>query len=148
MFFLKDLPTRAMLAGYHERFPAMNVDKIGDALRLLRQASLLMRALDAYFATHELSQLRFLIMMVLDREGPGASLMASEVAARLDVSRPVMTRTLQAMEKDGLLSAQADTADGRAKLLSLCGAGQASLLAVLPGYYAVIEAFMDGAATA
>lgn len=142
MFFLKQLPTRSMLEDYHRRYPQMNIDAVDGALHLLRRASVLMRELDAYFAAHGLSQLRFLILVVLEREPGRDSLMASEVAERLDVSRPVMTRTLQALEKDGLLSMAAHGQDGRARLISLSPAGRQALAAVLPGYYGVIEAFM------
>lgn len=142
MFFLKELPTRAMLEDYHQRFPQMHIDAVDSALRLLRRASVLMRELDAYFAAHGLSQLRFLILMVLDRERARDSLMASEMAERLDVSRPVMTRTLQTLEKDGLLRMNADSQDGRARLISLTAAGRQTLAGALPGYYSVIETFM------
>ncbi|EIA2085013.1 hypothetical protein V4X21_004664 [Escherichia coli] len=77
MFFLKELPTRQMLDSYQKRFPAMKIDMVESALMLLRQASLLIRILDAYFAKHNLSQLRFLILVVLDREIDRDGLMAS-----------------------------------------------------------------------
>lgn len=144
MFFLKELPTRAMLEAYNERFPAMNVSAVESALRLLRQASLLLRELDAYFVTHDLSQLRFLVLVVLDRESDRDGLMASEIAARLDVSRPVATRTLQTLASAGLLQVDTHVDDGRAKQVRLTSAGRRKLGALLPGYYRVIEVFMAG----
>ncbi|SDX81490.1 transcriptional regulator, MarR family [Collimonas sp. OK242] len=142
MFFLKELPTRQMLEAYQKRFPDMKLDTVETALRLLRQASLLMRVLDAYFAKHDLSQLRFLILVVLDREQDCDGLMASDVAARLDVSRPVMTRTLQMLSGDGFLYFEEHDADGRAKLIQLTKKGRQVLHNVLPGYYREIENFM------
>lgn len=68
MFFLKDLPSRQTLQAYQADYPAMNVDRVDAALHMLRTASLLMRELDNYFASHDLSQLRYLILVVLDRE--------------------------------------------------------------------------------
>lgn len=144
MFFLKELPTRAMLEAYNERFPAMNVSAVESALRLLRQASLLLRELDAYFVTHDLSQLRFLVLVVLDRESDRDGLMASEIAARLDVSRPVATRTLQTLASAGLLQVDTHVDDGRAKQVRLTSTGRRKLGALLPGYYRVIEVFMAG----
>ncbi|MFZ6744500.1 MarR family winged helix-turn-helix transcriptional regulator [Undibacterium sp. JH2W] len=143
MFFLKELPTRQMLETYQQRFPAMKIDTVEAALHMLRQASLLMRELDAYFASHDLSQLRFLILIVLDREVERKGLMPSEVAARLDVSRPVMTRTLQTLATDGLLEFMDGDTDARVKLLRLTAQGKASLYKVLPCYYAQIENFMQ-----
>jgi len=139
MFFLKELPTRETLEVYKERFPGMNVDKVEAALHMLKNASLLMRELDAYFAEHGLSQLRFLIMIVLDRETDRDSLKVSEIADRLDVSRPVMTRTIKALIDDGFLKWSADEKDGRARLISLTGAGREKLHGVLPGYYRLID---------
>jgi DNA-binding MarR family transcriptional regulator len=142
MFFLKELPTRETLEGYRKRFSDMNVDKVEAALVMLREASLLMRELDAYFAQHGLSQLRFLIMIVLDREVDRTRLMISEIADRLDVSRPVMTRTIRALIDDGLLEKCASEKDGRTRFVSLTGEGRNTLDRVLPGYYRLIDGFM------
>lgn len=142
MFFLKELPTRQMLEAYQKRFPDMKIDTVESALRLLRRASLLLRILDAYFAKHNLSQLRFLILVVLDREIDRDGLMASEVAARLDVSRPVMARTLKTLSDDELLDLDEHDADGRAKLIRLTSKGRRTLHEALPGYYREIEQFM------
>ena len=142
MFFLKELPTRQMLDSYQKRFPAMKIDRVESALMLLRQASLLIRILDAYFAKHNLSQLRFLILVVLDREIDRDGLMASEIAARLDVSRPVMARTLKTLSDDELLYFNEHDADGRAKLVRLTSKGRWTLNEALPGYYREIEQFM------
>jgi DNA-binding MarR family transcriptional regulator len=143
MFFLKELPTRQILESYRQRFPAMNVNAVDEALRLLRRASLLLRELEANFASHGLSQTRFLIMIVLDRESERPGLLPSELADKLDISRPVVTDTVHAMKAAGLLTSAAVAGDGRAKLLSLTASGRARLDAVLPGYYAIISAFMD-----
>ncbi|WP_426751148.1 MarR family winged helix-turn-helix transcriptional regulator [Myxococcus sp. Y35] len=142
MFFLKELPTRQMLEGYHQRFPSMNVEAVEGALHLLRDASVLLRALEAYFAEHQLSQVRFLVLVVLDREPELDGLMASEVASRLDISRPLMTRTLHALEQDGLVSSTGHQQDGRVRVVRLTSKGSRLLERVLPGYYQIIEAFM------
>ncbi|GLH71665.1 hypothetical protein GETHLI_01670 [Geothrix limicola] len=143
MFFLKDLPSRTTLEAYRERFTAMDVDKVDEALHMLRKASLLMRELEEYFASRGLSQLRYLILVVLDREFERDGLLASEVAERLDVSRPVMTRTLQALVEEGLLTLQTHDQDLRAKQVRLTRKGRAKLHQALPGYYRLIHDFMD-----
>jgi DNA-binding MarR family transcriptional regulator len=142
MFFLKELPTRQMLEAYQARFPDMKIDTVESALMLLRQASLLMRRLDAYFAKQNLSQLRFLILIVLDREFNRDGLMASDIAARLDVSRPVMARTLKTLLDDEQLQFDDHESDGRAKLVRLTSKGRQTLNEALPGYYREIETFM------
>ena len=142
MFFLKELPTRRMLEGYRDRFPAMNIDAVQSALDLLRQASLLIRELDAYFASQSFSQLRFLILVVVDREPEGGGLTVSEIASRLDVSKPVLTRTLQTLLDDKLIRVSEHGSDRRAKIVSLTQSGEDKLKVVLPGYYRRIEGFM------
>lgn len=142
MFFLKELPTRQMLQNYRERYPRMDTEAVGDALYLLRRGSLLMRKLDAFFASRELSQTRFLVLIVIDREPEKKGLLASEIADRLDVSRPVVTDTVKALAKAGLLDHAPVREDRRAKRISLTTSGQAVLAETLPGYFALIADFM------
>ena len=142
MFFLKSLPTRTMLESYGARYPAMQVEAVEEALALLRRASLLMRELEAYFAGHHLSQTRFLTLIVIHREPGTAGLLPSEIAERLDVSRPVVTETIKALIAAGLLRSVPSDHDRRAKRLFLTGEGEAVLDALLPGYFALISRFM------
>lgn len=142
MFFLKDLPTQRMLQGYHDRYPAMDMSAVDGALRLLRRGSLLMRELEAYFVLHGLSQTRFLILIVIDRGPEQKGLLPSEIADKLDVSRPVVTDTIKAMERAGLLSSIRSAEDGRAKRVLLTAKGSAILAELLPGYFNLISAFM------
>lgn len=142
MFFLKELPSQDMLRAYQARFPEMNVAAVGEALHVLRRASILIRKLDAYFARHGLSQLRFLILIVIDREPAHRGLTSTEILKRLDVSKPVLSRTLQALEADGLIATGPHGNDKRSRLIRLTAAGQERLHALLPGYYQLIEDFM------
>ena len=132
-----------MLEGYRKRFPQLNVDGVGAGLGLLRRASLLLRRIEAYFATHKLSQTRFLILVVLDREGISGGLLAKEIADKLDISRPIVTNTLKSMKEDGLLHINPHAQDGRAKWITLAGTGRDKLNDVLPEYYAIIHDFMN-----
>lgn len=143
MFFLKDLPSRQMLENYKKRFPQMNVDDVGAALKLLRQASVLLRRIEAYFTKHKLSQTRFLILVVLDREGKIGGLLAKEIANKLDISRPIVTNTLKSMKTGGLLNINSHADDGRARWITLTDKGREKLYAVLPGYYSIIHHFMS-----
>lgn len=141
MFFLKELPTREILERYHQRFPEMNVDMVEDALLLMRQASLLLRQLDEYFSAHDFSQLRFLIIVIIDREQE-TLLTASEILKKLDVSGPVMARTLKALEASRMIVFHEHELDKRAKRIALTPKGKAKLQSILPGYYETIERFM------
>ena len=145
MFFLKDLPSRRMVDGYADQFPGVDVDRVLDALLLMRRASLLIRELEAYFAQRDLSQLRFLMLIIIDREPEQDCLAASEIAERLDVSRPVVTRTLQSLEKAGLIAISENAKDARSRNVTLTVAGKGKLDEVLPGYFAILHSPAPGA---
>lgn len=144
MFFLKELPTRRMLEGYARRYPSMNPAAVEEALTMLRRASLLLRELEAYFAGHGLSQVRFIILIVIDREPERNGLTVTEIAERLDVSKPVMTRCLQSLIEAKLIRLDGDPNDGRVRIARLTEAGAAKLEALLPGYFTLVDAFMRG----
>lgn len=143
MFFLKQLPSKEMLAKYASDLSHQEQDSVLEALAIMRKASLLVRNIENYFSANNLSQLRFLILVVIDREPDRTSLYAHEIAARLDVSRPVMTRTIQKLITDGLLTSSNDEIDKRAKQIALTEKGQTCLLQVLPGYFNEINTLMD-----
>jgi hypothetical protein len=46
VFFLNDVPSRAMMKAYLAQFDEMEVDLVDAALVMMRQASLLIRRLD------------------------------------------------------------------------------------------------------
>ena len=144
MFFLKELPSRLMVEDYAERHDGLDVNAVQDALTLMRRASLMVRRLEAYFAEHGLSQLRFLVLIVIDREPERDGLGIGEVASRLDVSKPVMTRTVAHLIEGGLIAIQADPDDARAKVVRLNAAGRAKLAEVLPDYFVLLSALGRG----
>lgn len=142
MFFLKDLPTQDMLQGYQARFPVMDAPTVEMALKLLRRASLLLRELEAYFAAHRLSQTRFLILVLLDRDPTVEGLSVTEIAGKLDISKPIVTNTLRALAADGLLKIVTNEDDLRARWVTLTARGRKRLHKVLPGYFELIQNFM------
>jgi len=143
VFFLKELPTRETLERYHERFPGMRPDVVMEALQLMKKGSLLIRSLDEYFTRHGFSQLRYLILVVIDREPDRDEMTVTELAAKLDVSKPVMTRTLKGLIEDGLIDVSVGADDRRVKPVRLTLAGRDKLAAILPGYYETIQAAMQ-----
>ncbi|WP_421991037.1 MarR family winged helix-turn-helix transcriptional regulator [Qipengyuania sp.] len=143
MFFLKELPSRRMVEGYADRFDGVDPAKVLGALELMRAGSILIRELEAYFASRDLSQLRFLTLILVDRESDRTSLTVGEIAERLDVSRPVVTRTMQSLEQAGLIAISANEDDARSKEVSLTRTGQSKLGEVLPGYFAILHRAMS-----
>ncbi|MAB10201.1 MarR family transcriptional regulator [Hyphomonas sp.] len=142
MFFLKELPSRQTLERYSVRYPDLDVGNLEDALIMMRRASVLVRELEKYFDARGLSLLRFLILIVLDREPESDMLSFGEITERVDVSKPVMTRTLKALEEDGLIAVEGGD-DKRVKHVRLTEPGKEILQQTLPGYYTLINAFMQ-----
>lgn len=138
MFFLKDMPTRQMVDGYTAQYAGGKTSDILGALTLMRRASLLVRELEKYFASHDLSQLRFLVLIVIDRELERDWLSMSELATRLDVSKPVITRTVSTLAEAGLVNILEDETDRRARQLRLSTQGKAKLEHLMPGYFKLL----------
>ncbi len=132
-----------MVDGYARQMAGIDPVVIADALLMMRQASVLVRRLETYFATQQLSQLRFLILMVIDREVDTRSLTAVEIAGRLDVSKPVLARAIGKLADDGLIELTADPVDGRAKQIRLSRAGKRRLKSILPNYFRELALYMQ-----
>ncbi|WP_241233562.1 MarR family winged helix-turn-helix transcriptional regulator [Altericroceibacterium xinjiangense] len=116
---------------------------IAEGLVIMRRASLMIRRLESYFADCGLSQLRFLFLIVIDREPDRDSLTVGEITERLDVAGPVVARTLRVLVDDGLVTAERDADDARTKHVRLTAAGRERLTALLPGYFAIIADEME-----
>lgn len=141
MFFLKELPSRQMVETYASAH-GVEARTIESALSLMRRTSLLIRRLEAYFTEHDLSQLRFLILIVIDREPDRHTLTIGEITDRLDVAGPVITRTLKTLSEDALVTIAPDKDDRRTRHVGLTVEGREKLASVLPGYFRIIDEAM------
>ncbi len=144
MFFLKELPSRQMIDGYAGTY-GVATDAIADGLSMMRRASLLIRRLESYFAQHGLSQLRFLFLIVIDREPERDTLTVGEITTRLDVAGPIVARTLHGLAAEGLVEVTRDEVDARSKHVGLTDQGHVLLKQLLPGYFAIIADEMAAA---
>lgn len=135
MFFPEELPSKAMIRGHAENNAPEQVKAIDQALKTIRWANLLIRDIEAYCAKHSLTQLQFLILIVIDREPARQWLYHREICARIDVSKPVMTRATRTLEERGLLRIEMDPSDGRARRMALSLSAWHILEATLPGYF-------------
>jgi DNA-binding MarR family transcriptional regulator len=139
MYFLKQLPSRAILERYKSHFPEMDIKKTEQALHLLRKASLLIRELEQYFATHNLSQTRFYILIILDRDSSYKNFCLMDFVKRMDVSKPVITKTLKSLQQQKLVQVVSSQTDARFKTVTITTTGRDALYSVLPGYYTIIN---------
>lgn len=140
MFFLKELPTQEMVERYSKTYCPRQAALVTRKLEMMRDASILVRKLDKYFASHGLSQLKFLILLVIDREIEREWLYAYEISERLDVSKPVLSRAIKKLVENGLLKTSKDSEDGRAIVLEIADKGQVLLQELLPEYFQILTA--------
>ena len=143
MFFLKELPSEAIMRRYAARFPEMDLEKTRVALHMMRSASLLIRDLESYFREFDLSMARFLILIVLDREPDAEPFTISDLVSRLDISKPVITNTVKRLSEDDLVGLRGSNEDGRAKLIRITDSGKALIDEIMPGYYRLINEHIE-----
>ena len=136
MFFLKFLPMQAMIANYSEHFPEGAEPAIAGKLQLLREASVLLRKLEEYFRERDFSFTRFLICVILDQSSEG--LTHTQIVERVDVSSPVISRSLKALVDDGYVEAVPDPQNPRSRLQQLTESGKDRLTGLMPGYYEIL----------
>lgn len=139
MFFLDELPTQDMLDKYHDRYPEMQPTKLYNVLFFLRKASYVIRDLDSFFGEHGLSQTRFYILILLDREPVKDSITSIELSRKLNISKAVTSRTVNSLRECGYIIEKPHPLDTRSKILSLTDDGETKLHSVLPHYYALIN---------
>ena len=138
MFFLKYLPTQSLILNYSEHFPSGSEPQIASKLEMLREASVLLRNLEDFFRERDFSLTRFLICVTLDRADAQGGLQHSEVVDRIDVSSPVISRSLKSLIDDGFVTVESDTENKRIKRNRLTAAGRECLQSLMPGYYKIL----------
>ena len=138
MFFLKYLPTQSLIQGYSQHFPEGVEPQIATKLELLREASLLLRDLDEYFRARDFSFTRFLILVILDRSETSGGLQHAQIVERIDVSSPVISRSLKALIDDQLVLVESDPENRRVKTNHISETGIARLHDLMPGYYEIL----------
>ncbi|WP_415401988.1 MarR family winged helix-turn-helix transcriptional regulator [Tateyamaria sp. SN3-11] len=106
----------------------------------LRAASVLLRRIDAFLRGHGLSQTQFLALMMIVREPERDSLSAAEIAVRLDVSKPVLSKALGTLSDKGMIAAaRSQPADQRQTQLELTPKGHEVFDRLLPDYFALLQ---------
>jgi MarR family transcriptional regulator, 2-MHQ and catechol-resistance regulon repressor len=97
----------------------------------------------AHFAGHGLSQVEFDVLIKLAR-APGQHLRMSDLAAQTVLSTSGVTRVVDRLERDGLISRRSCESDRRISYAALTGTGQDRVNETLPGYLELIEKTFTG----
>ena len=142
MLLLRDLPRYEMLQQKAQRYPELDASAVDATLVLLRVASDVFEGLSAHLARHDISQGRFMVLMLLDRAESDEGILPSEIAEQLGVTRATVTGLLDGLEKCDLISRQIHPDDRRAFCIELTPTGRQFLTDLLPGHYRRIAGLM------
>lgn len=143
MFLLKELPEKKFLKKLAKESKGIDPNSAAFALQLLKTASDAFLSIDKFFTARDLSQGRFLALMVLNSAGEGG-MYPYGIADSMGVSRATASGLIKGLEKSGdVVSSQAET-DGRMKKIMLTQAGREKIEKFIPQYYAFISSFAAG----
>lgn len=141
-FLLRDLPRYECLQEKARRYPDLDIGAVETTLILLRVASDVMEGMSSNFSRHGMSQGRFVVLSLLDRNGATGSLLPSEIADKLNVTRATVTGLLDSLEKDGYIQRRAHPEDRRAISVYLTDDGRKFLEQISPQHYRRIAGLM------
>jgi DNA-binding MarR family transcriptional regulator len=111
-------------------------------LMMLRTSSDLEVLFEPFFERYDLSQGRFAVLTRLFEESEG-TLLPSQLAQSLGVTRATITKLVDGLERSGLVERHLDKTDRRAWLISLTVKARALLEEMLPPHFQRIKQIMD-----
>ena len=141
MFFLRDLPTDKTLSEFAKRYPDLDPSALRTCAVLLRTGSDLLAAFETLLGKYDLSQGRFLTLIVMNRT-PDEAINPSSLAEKVGVKPATMTGLLDGLERRGLVRRLAHPEDRRKVSIRLTDSGRRALDEMLPEYYSRIARLM------
>jgi DNA-binding MarR family transcriptional regulator len=141
MFYLRDLPKYEAIRQRAAKYPELDARALEAFLVLLRVASDVLSALEAFLSSHGMSQGKFTILMLLNRD-PDVGVSPSDLADRSGVTRATITGLLDGLEREKLVSREDDTGDRRKAVVRMTTRGRKMLEAMLPDYYRKVSELM------
>jgi DNA-binding MarR family transcriptional regulator len=138
LLMLKDLPRYDCLIRAAERCPTLQPSACDAFLNLLRTGDDVFEVVARFLSSHDISQGRFTVLMLLgmeckeEEERPTTPATLAEMAG---VARATMTGLIDTLEKDRLVAREADPSDRRTIHVLLTDEGRAVLDAMLPDYF-------------
>ncbi len=118
-----DHVSRIQRAWARER-PDLDVRPQGVIGRLHRLAGHLTEQLCLVYRRHGLGEGEFDVLATLRRAGPPYERAPGELAAHTMVTTGAMTKRIDRLERDGLVTRRRSTADGRGRVVALTPAGR------------------------
>ena len=146
MLLLKELPKYECLRESSKRYPDLDPSAMEAFLHLLRTSTEMIDAMDDLLADYEISQGRFVVMILLNRD-PETPVNPADLADRAKVTRATMTGLIDTLERDGFVKREHASEDRRMMLVRLTNRGRSYLDRVLPDYFRRIATLMGQLAT-
>jgi DNA-binding MarR family transcriptional regulator len=117
-------------------------------LNLLRTGDDVFAVVDRFLSSHEISQGRFTVLMLLskgcrEQEGEDPFVSPATLAERAGVTRATMTGLIDTLERDGLVARTPDSADRRGIHVSLTSEGRAVIDGMLPDYFQCVADILN-----
>jgi DNA-binding MarR family transcriptional regulator len=116
-------------------------------LHLMRTSNDLSEAFAQLHASHNISQGRFGVLMLLNQD-PQNPVNPADLADRANVARATMTGLVDTLERDGFVKREHAPDDRRMMLVRLTPAGTSFIDKVLPDHLRRIAAVMAGTSVA
>jgi DNA-binding MarR family transcriptional regulator len=143
MLLLKEVPQYECLLERAKRYPELDPSAMEAFLHLLRTSTAVFEAFRAMMARHELSQGRFTVLALLNRD-PEKPVNLADLADRSGVTRATMTGLIDTLERNGLVKREPSSGDRRMLLVRLTKKGRTYLDKILPDYFRRVSALMLG----
>jgi DNA-binding MarR family transcriptional regulator len=154
---LKDLPPLECLIESAREYPELDPSATDVFLNVLATSDELYAAAERSFATHNITQGRFCVMMLLLRSTQpraaklvgadgcaGGPRTPAELAEAAGVTRATMTGLIDTLERDGLVKREPDPVDRRMMSVRLTPKAEELMRSFMPGHFRVIAGLMDG----
>ncbi len=140
-FIPREIPANQILHELAQQYAEADPSAIATALTLLKVAAELHGALGQHFGRYDLSQGRFVVLIMLHTT-PGGEMCCSDIADSVGVSRATMTGLLDGLERDGLIRRVDHREDRRRITISLTASGRRLLDKILPDHFRRVAGLM------
>jgi MarR family transcriptional repressor of emrRAB len=141
MLLPRDLPNPEQIASMERRYGCVDGEACKTVITLLQTTNEVLNAFSTYLSAHEMSQGRFIVLMILNRD-PGKLHMPSQLAEQCGVTKATMTGLIDGLEAEGLVARHPSSDDRRVTLIGLSEKGIALLDRILPPHFARVAALL------
>lgn len=134
---LKTLPRYDCLIEAAKLFPELDPSACEVFLNLMQAGDEAFRVVDAHLAEHNISQGRFMVLMLLFNKMTNCAQprTPAELADLSHVTRATMTGLIDTLERDGFVTREQDLADRRMTTVTLTEKGRLLLQQILPPHF-------------